>query len=132
MAFALFTRVPELDLARYDRMMYELDLDVNPPAGAILHIASESAGSINVCELWQTREAAESFVERRLRDAVVGPGREGAALLPDRAVAQPVRPGHGHDRAHRQQLVAGRHRSGPARFLELAARRGEALASLRG
>ena len=33
MAFALFTRVPELDLARYDRMMVELDLDANPPAG---------------------------------------------------------------------------------------------------
>ena len=69
MAFVLFTRVPELDLARYDRMMLELDLDANPPAGAILHIASEAAGSVNVCEVWQTREAAESFVERRLRDA---------------------------------------------------------------
>ena len=70
MAFVLFTRVPELDLARYDRMMLELDLDANPPAGAILHVASEAAGSVNVCEVWQTREAAESFVERRLRDAV--------------------------------------------------------------
>ena len=70
MAFVLFTRVPELDLARYDRMMLELDLDANPPAGAILHIASEAASSVNVCEVWQTREAAESFVERRLRDAV--------------------------------------------------------------
>ena len=74
MAYALFTRVPELDLARYDRMMFELDLDVNPPAGAILHIASEGTGGINVCELWQTREAAESFVERRLRDAVSAQG----------------------------------------------------------
>ena len=74
MAYALFTRVPELDLARYDRMMSELDLDVSPPAGAILHIASEGTGGINVCELWQTREAAESFVERRLRDAVSAQG----------------------------------------------------------
>ena len=107
MAVVLFTRVPELDLARYDRMMAELELDANPPAGAILHIASEGAGSVNVCEVWQTREAAESFVERRLREAVVGSGREGAALVPDRAVAQPVRSGPGHDRAHRHQLVAG-------------------------
>ena len=74
MAYALFTRVPELDLARYDRMMSELDRDVSPPAGAILHIASEGTGGINVCELWQTREAAESFVERRLRDAVSAQG----------------------------------------------------------
>ena len=70
MAFVLFTRVPELDLARYDRMMLELELDGNPPAGSILHIASEGVGGVNVCEVWQTREAAESFVERRLRDAV--------------------------------------------------------------
>ena len=32
------------------------------------------AGGINVCEVWQTREAAESFVERRLRDAVSAQG----------------------------------------------------------
>ena len=74
MAFVLYTRVPGLDLARYDRMMLELELDGNPPAGAILHIASEWAGSVNVCEVWQTREAAESFVERRLREAVASQG----------------------------------------------------------
>jgi len=74
MAFVLYTRVPGLDLARYDQMMLELELDVSPPAGAILHIASESAGSVNVCEVWQTREAAESFVERRLREAVASQG----------------------------------------------------------
>ncbi len=74
MAVVLYTRVPELDLARYDRMMLELDLDGNPPAGAILHIASEGTGSVNVCEVWQTREAAESFVERRLREAVAALG----------------------------------------------------------
>ena len=32
MAFVLFTRVPELDLARYDRMMLEL-IWTQPPAG---------------------------------------------------------------------------------------------------
>ena len=74
MAFVLFTRVPELDLTRYDRMMFELDLDADPPAGGILHIASEGAGGVNVCEVWQTREAAESFVERRLREAVSAQG----------------------------------------------------------
>ena len=74
MAFVLYTRVPGLDLARYDQMMLQLELDGNPPAGAILHIASEGVGSVNVCEVWQTREAAESFVERRLREAVAAQG----------------------------------------------------------
>jgi hypothetical protein len=74
MAVVLYTRVPELDLARYDRMMAGLELDGNPPAGAILHIASEGVGAVNVCEVWQTREAAESFVERRLREAIAAQG----------------------------------------------------------
>ena len=68
MAVVLFTRVPELSLDRYDRMMVELGLDANPPAGVILHIATEAAGSVNVCEVWQTPQAAESFVEHRLGD----------------------------------------------------------------
>ena len=74
MAVALFMRIPELSLDRYDRMMVGLGLDANPPAGAILHIATESVGAVNVCEVWQTPEAAESFVERRLRDAVKDQG----------------------------------------------------------
>ena len=74
MAVVLFMRVPELSLERYDLMMAELELDANPPPGSILHIATEAVGSVNVCEVWQTREAAESFVERRLREAVAAQG----------------------------------------------------------
>ena len=74
MAVVLFTRVPELTLDRYDRMMVDLGLDANPPAGMILHVTSEAVGSVNVCEVWQTPLAAESFVEQRLREAVVRQG----------------------------------------------------------
>ena len=74
MAVVLYTRVPELDLAGYDRMMVGLGLDASPPAGAILHLASEAVGSVNVCEIWQTREAAESFIERQLLVALQDQG----------------------------------------------------------
>ena len=74
MAVALFMRIPELTLDRYDRMMVALELDANPPPGAIIHIATEAVGCINVCEIWQTPEAAESFVEHRLRDALTSHG----------------------------------------------------------
>jgi hypothetical protein len=70
MAVVLYTRVPELTTERYNRMMAELELDASPPAGAILHIASERLGSMNICEVWQTAQAAESFAERRLREAL--------------------------------------------------------------
>jgi hypothetical protein len=74
MAVVLYTRVPELDLEAYDRVMVGLELDASPAAGAILHIASEGVGSVNVCEVWQTREAAESFIERQLKGALQAQG----------------------------------------------------------
>ena len=110
MAFALFTRVPELDLARYDRMMYELDLDWIHRQGRSSTSPRRARGasmSASSGRPVRRRRASSSAGWRR----GLGPGCEGAALLPNRAVAQPVRPGYGHDRAHRQQLVAGRHRS---------------------
>ncbi len=76
MAVVLYTRIPELTMEGYDRMMAELALDASPPAGALVHIASERLGSINVCEVWLTAQAAESFVERRLREALRRQGVE--------------------------------------------------------
>ena len=70
MAVTLFMRIPELSLDRYDRMMLGLELDANPSVGSIVHIAAEGVGAINICEVWQTAQAAESFVEQRLREAV--------------------------------------------------------------
>jgi hypothetical protein len=74
MAVVLSMRVPELTAERYDRMMVGLELDSNPPAGLIFHGASESVGAINIYECWQTEQAAESFVEKQLRDAVKAVG----------------------------------------------------------
>ncbi len=73
-AVILYMRIPELTLDRYDGMMVSLDLDANPPPGLILHAATEAVGSVNVCEAWQTPQAAESFVDNRLRDALVRQG----------------------------------------------------------
>ena len=70
MAVTLFMRVPELTLGKYDQMMVSLGLDVNPPAGMILHVASEAVGAVNVVEIWQTPQAAEGFVEGRLKGAL--------------------------------------------------------------
>jgi len=69
-AVTLIMRIPELSPGRYDRMLAELDLDASPPPGLIMHVASEGVGAINMVELWQTRLAAESFVEGRLQEAL--------------------------------------------------------------
>jgi hypothetical protein len=70
MAVTLFMRIPELTLGRYDDMMASLGLDANPPAGMILHVASEAVGAVNVVEVWQTSQAAEGFVQGRLKEAI--------------------------------------------------------------
>jgi hypothetical protein len=60
----------------YDRLMAEFDLDVSPPVGEILHVAAEGSDGMEVVEVWQTREAAESFVRDVLapRLAALGAG----------------------------------------------------------
>ena len=47
-----------------------LGLDVNAPAGMVLHVATEAVGAVNVVEIWQTAQAAEGFIERRLKPAL--------------------------------------------------------------
>ncbi len=70
MAVSFFMRAPELSTERYDRMMEELRLDASPPPGLVFHTASDGVGAVNVFEVWQTPEAAESFVARTLRYAL--------------------------------------------------------------
>ena len=70
MAVAVFMHFPGLRREQYDRLMADLRLDADPPPGEILHVAADAEDGINVVDLWQTREAAESFVEHRLRPAL--------------------------------------------------------------
>ena len=91
MAVTLIMRVPELSPGRYDRMVAELDLDASPPPGLILHVATEGVGAINMLEVWQTRQSAESFVEGRFQEALRQLWRQAAARVPARAAAQPLR-----------------------------------------
>ena len=71
MAVTLVMRIPELDHERYNWMLSSLGLDANPPAGLVLHVATESVGAMNVVEIGQTAQAAEWFVESLLEPALV-------------------------------------------------------------
>jgi hypothetical protein len=73
-AVAVFMHFPGLRREQYDRLMADLRLDADPPLGEILHVAADAPDAINVVDLWQTREAAEDFVERRLRPALAAAG----------------------------------------------------------
>jgi hypothetical protein len=46
--------------------MSRLDLDSNPAAGAVLHVAAITDNGLEVCDVWQTEPAFRGFVEQRL------------------------------------------------------------------
>jgi hypothetical protein len=66
MALAIFMRWPEVTTEQYDAVMSRLDLDANPAAGAVLHVAAITANGLEVCDVWQTEPAFRGFVEQRL------------------------------------------------------------------
>jgi len=70
MAVALFMTL-RVSVPTYDRLLRALEWDVSPPVGEIVHLAAETPDGLEVCEIWQTRDAAEGFVHE-----VLGPALE--------------------------------------------------------
>lgn len=66
MAFAMFMRWPGITSDQYDSVMAQLDLDANPAAGQVLHVAAAAEDGLRVCDIWQTEQAFQGFVEQRL------------------------------------------------------------------
>jgi hypothetical protein len=60
-AVALFARLP-VTPGTYDRVIASLELDVSPPIGEIVHVAAETPDGLEICEVWQTKEAAEGYL----------------------------------------------------------------------
>ena len=77
MAIAVFARYSNLTPAKYDEIISSLDLDANPPAGAILHVASEGENEMVVSEIWRTEQTFQAFFDYRLRPALVMHGADG-------------------------------------------------------
>jgi hypothetical protein len=55
----------------YEALLGELDLERNPPAGGILHLAAPNpTGGWLILDLWESEEAFERFARERLLPAV--------------------------------------------------------------
>jgi hypothetical protein len=70
MAVTVVTRYSDLPAATYDQVIASLDLDANPPAGAILHVAGGDDDRFVISEIWQTEETFRAFFDYRLRPAL--------------------------------------------------------------
>jgi hypothetical protein len=71
MAVVVFTRFTGLTPERYDELVAALHLDIDPPAGIVLRVATESPEGVVTCEVWQTAEAFNAFFQQRLRPVLL-------------------------------------------------------------
>lgn len=94
MAVVIITELPPMaDRAMEEAVATELDVDHNPPAGLIIHTASETDGVITIVDVWESRKLFEDFEAQRLGPAVgkvtgMGPGQ---APPMDRKFLEPYR-----------------------------------------
>jgi hypothetical protein len=70
MAVAMLMHWPAVTSDQYDAVMARLGLDANPAAGGVLHVAAVTDEGLDVCEVWQTEQAFNSFLEQRLLPAM--------------------------------------------------------------
>jgi hypothetical protein len=70
MAVAMFMHWPGITGDQYDAMVSRLDLDANPAAGQVLHLAAVTDQGLEVCDVWQTEQAFHGFLEHRIMPAV--------------------------------------------------------------
>jgi hypothetical protein len=84
-AVAMFMRWPGMTSDQYDTVMGRLGLDANPAAGGVLHVAAVTDDGVEMCDVWQTEQAFNGFLEHRLLPAVseLGiPGEPRITLVP--------------------------------------------------
>ena len=91
MAVAMFMHWPGVTSDQYDAIMARLGLDANPPAGGVLHVATVTDEGVEVCDIWQTEQAFNGFLEQRLLPVVSELGISGEPEITDRSAAQPLR-----------------------------------------
>lgn len=70
MAVAMFMHWPGMTSDQYDAVMARLGLDANPAAGGVLHVAAVTEDGLEVCEVWQTEQALNGFLEHRMLPVV--------------------------------------------------------------
>lgn len=81
MAVAMFMKWPGVTAEQYDTIMSRLELDVNPAAGSVLHLAAITEEGLEVCDVWQTELAFEGFFVHRLQPIVEALDIEGKPAI---------------------------------------------------
>jgi hypothetical protein len=70
MAVLLLMEWPDVTEAQYEAAMRELNMDVDPPIGGVIHHAAFTASGLRVVDVWESEAAFQTFVETRIMPAV--------------------------------------------------------------
>ena len=60
MAFAILAEIPDLTRDQYETVVKKVN-EFGSPAGALFHAGGPIEGGYRVIEVWETREAADTF-----------------------------------------------------------------------
>jgi hypothetical protein len=90
MAFIRIATPPQLTAEIYDAVNAKAGFDSDPPAGLLVHCASEVDGAFQVVDVWESEEDARRFDSERLGPAINAVVFGGdPTQSPDRAEAAP-------------------------------------------
>jgi hypothetical protein len=67
----LIQDLDEATLDQYDQVNEKLGVDDDPPAGLLIHTASEHGGGVRIVDVWESEDAWNRFREERLMAAVI-------------------------------------------------------------
>ena len=70
MAILLSMEWPGVTEAQYEAAMRELNMDVDPPRGGVIHLAALTGSSVRVVDVWESEAAFQTFAETRIMPAV--------------------------------------------------------------
>ena len=77
MATAMIMRWDGLTVDQYEQALEKVGWDHDVPDGAKLHVAGFSDGGLNVLDVWESAEAFQAFLDKRLGPAVQEIGIQG-------------------------------------------------------
>jgi hypothetical protein len=70
MAILLLMEWPGVTEAQYEAAMRELNMDMDPPIGGVIHQAAFTGSGLRVVDVWESEAAFQAFAEMRIMPAV--------------------------------------------------------------
>jgi len=81
MATVMMMRWPQVTKEQYEQVRREVNWEGEVPGGAKFHVAWFGDDGLHVLDLWDSREAFESFAQNRLAAGTANAGIQGNPIV---------------------------------------------------